>query len=79
MTRKEYLESLGFHYHDYDNTWIKGYYDENDIVYVLDYYTEKYRLDLNDYVVISKEDINVLYESLEWLKNIYEKSLEYPE
>lgn len=73
MTRKKYLESLGFHYHDYDNTWIKGYYDENDIVYVLNYYTKEYLLDLNDYVVSSKEDITVLYESLKELKNIYEK------
>ena len=76
MTRKEYLESLGFRQNNYQR-WIKGYYDEDDIIYIIDYYYKEYKLRMNDYIISDKESIDIIHEDLKELKNIYKKSLKY--
>lgn len=76
MTRTEYLESRGFHYHEYDDTWIRGDYDANEEVYVLNFYNEYgYNVWIDNRTIFDEKDIEELAESLkhsmEYLKEVY--------
>lgn len=82
MTRSEYLESKGFHHHDYDGTWVNGYYDVNSVVDVLDFTAEYgygYKITINDYDVFNEDDIESFKDRLSDLRKIYYKAFELEE
>lgn len=79
MTRSEYLKSKGFHYYEYDETWVNGYYDVDSVVAVLNFtvaYGCGYNLTINNYDVFDEDDIESFKDGLLELRKIYYKALE---
>ena len=80
MTRKEYLENRGFHYHESDDTWIRGYYDENEKVYILNFYNEYgCNVWIDNRTIFEEKDIEELAESLKtsmkYLREVYNEAI----
>lgn len=81
MTRSEYLKSKGFHYYEYDETWVNGYYDIDSVVAVLDFTTKYkygygYYLTINNYDVFDEDDIESFKDALSDLRKIYCEAVE---
>ena len=69
---KAYLESHGFHYHEYDDTWVDGYFDVDDIIIQINFYNEYgYKVILNNYVVYEEDDLKIVQEKISEARQIY--------
>lgn len=79
MTRSQYLKSKGFHYYDYDETWVNGYYDIDSVVAVLKFTPGPgcgYNLSINNYDVFDEDDIECFKDALSDLRKIYYEAFE---
>ena len=69
---KAYLESHGFHYHEYDNTWVDGDFDVDGMITQINFYNEcGFKIILNDYIVYEERDLEVIQEKLSEARQIY--------
>lgn len=69
---KVYLETHGFHYHEYDDTWVDGFFDVDCIIIQINFYNEYgYKVILNDYDIYEKDDLNIVKEKLSEARQVY--------
>ena len=69
---KEYLESQGFHYYEYDDTWVAGYFGIDDIIIQLNFYSQHgYEVIINDYDIYEEEDLEIIRDKLAIAREAY--------
>ena len=76
---KVYLETHGFDYHEYDDTWVDGYFDIDSIVAVLSFNTDcdyGYKITINNYDVFNEEQLENFKDRISDLRRIYYIALE---